>query len=368
MFREARHLSQQKYSATPDGMAPFLQPPPGRRYVRSFLFSRRVDAPLARVHLIVRVILILCLSAAQLRTMSTIRPDLLGAVLLLIPSILIFWCCGVKPLVARVYLLLAVPTLVGLFLAWIIFNPVPGTVWLQSQVYSGAITLSLSLWQLLWLMLVVGYYWWRREIINGILLATVLTFLLTRVITFPAWTLGQVHFFHPLALYVSDNGLILTVTKVVSYLGMVLSTMALVVTSRDVELIGALRQLRMPQPVVFFIGTMFRALSLAIADYETIHQAQIARAVNAQPRSFWRRLLDLASIAVPMVAMMIRRSSEIGDALLARGYALSQRQVDFYETESFKLLDWLLLAFSLLLFFMAVSPFPGLTALLQRGW
>jgi energy-coupling factor transporter transmembrane protein EcfT len=124
----------------------------------------------------------------------------------------------------------------------------------------------------------------------------------------------------------------------------------------------------MPQPVVFFISTMFRALSLAIADYETIHQAQIARAVNAQPRSFWRRLLDLASIAVPMVAMMIRRSSEIGDALLARGYALRQQQIDFYETEPFRLLDWLLLAFSLLLFFMAVSPFPGLTALLQRGW
>jgi hypothetical protein len=91
-------------------MAPFLQPPPGRRYVRSFLFSRRVDAPLARVHLIVRVILILCLSAAQLRTMSTTRPDLLGSLVLLIPSILIFWGSGVKPLVARVYLLLAVPT------------------------------------------------------------------------------------------------------------------------------------------------------------------------------------------------------------------------------------------------------------------
>jgi energy-coupling factor transporter transmembrane protein EcfT len=349
-------------------MAPFLQPPPGRRYVRSFLFSRRVDAPLARVHLIVRVILILCLSAAQLRTMSTTRPDLLGSLVLLIPSILIFWGSGVKPLVARVYLLLAVPTLVGLFLAWTVFNPVPGTLWLQSQVYSGVITLSLSLWQLLWLALVVGYYWWRREIINGILLASVLTFLMTRLITFPAWTPGQVHFFHALTLSVSDNGVILAVTKVVSYLGMVLSTMALVVTSRDVELIGALRQLRMPQPVVFFISTMFRALSLAIADYETIHQAQIARAVNAQPRSFWRRLLDLASIAVPMVAMMIRRSSEIGDALLARGYALRQQQIDFYETEPFRLLDWLLLAFSLLLFFMAVSPFPGLTALLQRGW
>ncbi|BCL77801.1 energy-coupling factor transporter transmembrane protein EcfT [Ktedonobacteria bacterium brp13] len=370
-------MAQQKYTATPLadfstatslGEAPFLQPPPGRQYVRSFLFSRRVDAPLSRVHLITRVVLILCLSAAQLRAMNTAHPDLLGALVLLIPSLLIFVGCGMKPLVARIYLLLALPTLISLFLAWTIFNPVPGTVVVfQHVVYHGVVTLSLSLWQPLWLAVVVGYYWWRRGIINGLLLATLLILLVTRVVAFPTWVLGHVPFFHPLAISVTDRGLLLALTKVVSYLGMVLSTMALVVTSRDVELIGALRQLRLPQPVIFFISTMFRALNLALTDYETIHQAQIARAINAQPRSFWRRLRDLASIAVPMVAMMIRRSSEIGDALLARGYSLRQPQVDFYETTPFRWLDWLLLGFSLLLLLMAVGPFPGLTALLQRG-
>jgi ABC-type cobalt transport system, permease component CbiQ and related transporters len=369
-------LAQQKYTATPfaevsaptsQEQAPFLLPPPGRQYVRSFLFSRRVDAPLSRVHLITRVVLILCLSAAQLRTMSTAHPDLAGALLLLIPSVLIFWGSGMKPLVARVYLLLAVPTLISLFLAWTIFNPIPGSfVVFQHPVYDGSLTLSLSLWQPLWLLLVVGYYWWRRGIINGILVATLLIFLVTRVYSFPTWVLGQVALFHPLAILITDRGILLAMAKVVSYLGMVLSTMALVVTSRDVELIGSLRQLRLPQPIIFFISTMFRALNLALTDYETIHQAQIARAINAQPRSFWRRLRDLASIAVPMVAMMIRRSSEIGDALLARGYSLRQPQIDFYETTPFRWLDWLLLAFSVLLLVMAVSPFPGLTALLQR--
>jgi energy-coupling factor transporter transmembrane protein EcfT len=122
-----------------------------------------------------------------------------------------------------------------------------------------------------------------------------------------------------------------------------------------------------PLPIIFFLSTVFRALNLALSDYETIYQAQVARAVNAQPRSFLRRLLNLTSIAVPMVAMMIRRSSEIGDALLARGYKLRQQNIDFYETTPFRPLDWSLLVISLLLLLVSVSSFPGLTALVQRG-
>jgi energy-coupling factor transporter transmembrane protein EcfT len=174
--------------------------------------------------------------------------------------------------------------------------------------------------------------------------------------------------YHPLTLSVSDQGVVLALTKVISYSGMMLATLAVVITSRDVELMGALRQLRLPQPVIFFLSTVFRALNLALSDYETIYQAQIARAVNAQPRSFYRRLRDLASIAVPMVAMMIRRSSEIGDALLVRGYKLRQKSVDFYETSPWRPIDWIVTIFCLVLLYMAVGPYPGLTALFQQWW
>jgi energy-coupling factor transporter transmembrane protein EcfT len=234
-------------------------------------------------------------------------------------------------------------------------------------VYSGYIHIGLALWEVIWLAIVGGYFLWTRRLFIGILVATVLAFVLTRLLPLPEWTFTQVAFFHPLTLFVSDRTLLVAITKVVGYSGMILSTIALVVTSRDAEFIGALRQLRIPQPIVFFLSTVFRALNLAISDYEIIHQAQIARAINARPRSFIRRLRDLGNIAVPMVALMIRRSSEIGDALLARGYSLGRPSADFYETSPWRRIDWLVLACSLCLLYLALGPHPTVTALLQ-GW
>ncbi len=351
-----------------EGEAPYLQPPPGRRYVRTFLFSRRVDAPLARIHLIARTILVLCLSGAQLRTINTDHPDLAGAIVLWLCGLLLFALSGMHAKIARLYLLLTLPTLFSLLVTWTLLNPIPGHVVLfQQPIYAGVVHLSLAIWQPIWLAIVVGYYIWRRGLITGILIASIVTIILTHIVAFPEWTFASVPFFHPLQLYISDLGLERAITKVIGYSAMILSTVALVVTSRDVELIGALRQLRVPQAIIFFLSTVFRALNLALTDYETIYQAQIARAINARPRSFFRQLRDLGSIAVPMVAMMIRRSSEIGDALLARGYKLGQPMENYYETSPWHTLDWLVLALSLVLLYLAVGPFPGLTALLQRG-
>lgn len=362
-------MSNQKSFSTTAEEAIYLQPPAGRRYVRSFLFSRRVNAPLAQVHLLVRAVLVICLSAAQLRTMNTAHPDIVGAIVLWVPSISIFLMSGMHGKVARIYMLLILPTIFSLFLSWTLLNPVMGSiVFVQQQVYPGFLTFSLAVWQLLWIGIVVLYYRWKRAIVNGILLASVASIVFSYLLPLPTWTIARVPFFHPLTLYISEQGVLLALTKVISYSGMMLSTIALVVTSRDIELMGAMRQLHIPRPIIFFLSTVFRALNLALTDYETIYQAQIARAVNAQPRSFFRRLRDLASIAVPMVAMMIRRSSEIGDALLARGYTLRQSDVDFYETSSFHAIDWLLLLACLVLLYMAVGPYPGLTALIQRWW
>jgi len=345
----------------------FLQPPPGKRYVRSFLFSRRIDAPFAQVHLVARTILILCLSVVQLRTIDTLSPDPVGAAVLWLVSALLFLTSGMNTRVARLYFLLTIPALCSLFTTWALFNPVPGkTTLVLWPIYSGQLALGLALWQAIWLVIVIGYFLWTRKLAVGILVATVVALLLAHFFTLPELVFTHVTFFHPLTVLISDRGLLVAVTKVIGYSGMVLSTIALVVTGRDAELIGTLRQLRLPQPVIFFLSTVFRALDLALADYETIRQAQIARAINARPKSFIRLLRDLASIAVPLVAMMIRRSSEIGDALLARGYRLGRPDADFYETSSWRLIDWLVLALSLALLYLAIGPRLNLTMLVQQ--
>jgi len=123
--------------------------------------------------------------------------------------------------------------------------------------------------------------------------------------------------------------------------------------------------LHIPQPIIFFLSTVFRSLDLAITDFETIRQAQRARAINARPRNFFRRLRDLGNLAMPLVAVMIRRSSEIGDALTARGYSLTQLGTDFYETSPWRLIDWLILALSLGILYLALWHYPDISSLLS---
>ncbi len=342
----------------------FLQAPTGRRYVRSFVFARRINAPFAHVHPLARTLFIFCLSAAQLRTIATAQSDLAGAILFWLLALLVFLGSGISVRIARLYFLLTLPTLFSLFMTWTILNTSPGNLLFRLPVYSGQIALGFALWQGIWLIAVLGYYLWRRSLFTAILLASLLALILTHLWSLPAWTFAHVPFFHALTITLTDRGLWLAITKVIGYAGMVLCTISLVITGRDAELIGALRQLRCPQPAIFFLSTVFRAFNLALADYETIHQAQLVRAINARPRSFIRHLRDLAAIAVPMVAMMIRRSSEIGDALLARGFDLSQPNNDFYETLPWHSWDWVMVLLSMLLLFFALGAHPTLTALL----
>ncbi len=290
----------------------FLEPPPGKRYVRSFLFSRRINAPLAYVHLLPRTLLIFCLSGLQLRTINAPDPAIVAASVLWVVSFVLFLLSGMHARVARLYFLLTLPALLSLFTT--------------------------------------------RKLFAGILSGALVAFVLAHIAWQPSWIVTQVTFFHPLTVVISDRSLLVAVTKVIGYSGMVLITIALVVSSRDTELIGALRQLRIPQSIIFFISTVFRSLDLALSDYNTIRQAQLARAINARPRSIFKRLRDTGSIAVPLVAVMIRRSSEIGDALVARGYRLGKASTDFYETSPWRPIDWIILVVCLCLLYLTFGP------------
>ena len=74
---------------------------------------------------------------------------------------------------------------------------------------------------------------------------------------------------------------------------------------------------------------------------------------------------DLASLAVPMIATMIRRSSEIGDALQVRGYTLGKPSNDFYEISPLRPLDWAIVVISFCFLLLAFVPHDTLTHMLR---
>jgi energy-coupling factor transporter transmembrane protein EcfT len=275
----------------------------GKQYVRTFLFSMRINSPLARLHVITKVVIILVNSTLIVRLMDASQPDPLGVGVLMIAALALLLFSGAGRWLFQSYLVVIFPMLSVLFVTWVIFNRDPGT-----HVY-----LSLPI---------------------------------TPQVT----------------LVASDANLITAFTKVLGYAAMVFVSLTLVMTTRDIEFAGAMQQLRIPYVAAFFFSLVLRTLSNAVMDYETIRQAQIARGIALQARSLPARIRDMAHMSVPLVATMVRRSTEVSDAVIARGFRLGgMAPTEYHEAQSLHAVDWLVLALQGVLLVGVFYPSANLT-------
>lgn len=321
-------------------------PRQGRTYVRSFLFSMKIDSPLAKLHLGSKVVSVLLASLVVVRLMDVRRPDPLGMMALAALSVLSLYLGGVIAWLFRSYLVVLFPMLGTLLITWLIFNPDPGThVYFALPLYGGVVHLRLSLGLAVFVTaLLISYRHARRRIFWVVLAGIALAISLDRLGLNPHVDLAQFSLFRPISLVISDKNAVVAFTKVLGYATMVFFSLALVMTTRDAEVVGALRQAHMPYVVSFFASTMLRSLSMAVLDYGTIRQAQVSRGVDLRQKSFFARLLDLARISLPLTVSMIRRSTEVSDAVVARGMtSLAVEPVAFREIRPFSMVDVLIM-------------------------
>jgi len=316
-------------------------PAHGRKFVRSFLFSVRIDSPLARLHVLTKLFAILALSLVIVQFINTEAPDPIGTILLILLTLLALHLCGVLRWVFRSYLLVIFPALLGMALVWVAFNPDPrGGVLLEIPIYSGELDIGISLGLGLFLAVLIGWYVVRKEIFWGLVGGIALAVAITSLLGNPSLTFARVPFFHPLTVIVSRNNLTVAVTKALGYGGMIFISLMLVMTTRDIEFIGVMRQVRIPYVVAFFVSTMLRSLNMALVDYGTIRQAQVARGVSLRRKNLFQVIADMAYMAVPLTASILRRSSEVGDAILIRGFTMKAKEpTEFHEVRPFTLAD-----------------------------
>lgn len=322
-----------------------------RRFVRSFLFSVRIDSPLARLHVLTKLFAILALSMVIVQFISTEAPDPVGTILLILLTFLALYLCGVLRWVFRSYLLVIFPALLGMALVWVAFNPDPrGGILLEIPVYSGEIELGVSLGLGIFLAVLIGWYVVRKEIFWGLVVGGALAVVVTSLLGNPSVVFARVPFFHPLSIVVSKNNLVVAITKALGYGAMIFVSLLLVMTTRDIEFIGVMRQARIPYVAAFFVSTMLRSLSMALVDYGTIRQAQIARGVALKRKNLFQVIADMAYMAVPLTASILRRSSEVGDAIMIRGFTMKTRNpTEFHEVRPFTLADGVVVAICILL-------------------
>ena len=111
---------------------------------------------------------------------------------------------------------------------------------------------------------------------------------------------------------------------------------------------------------------MFRNLNAILIDYQDIRMAQTARASGVIRKSIFTKVMDLARLSIPLVANMIRRSTEMGVALYARGFEASSKMTDYKETKRLSYVDLTIMV--ILAAFLIYEVFLGhsITALFTR--
>ena len=91
-------------------------------------------------------------------------------------------------------------------------------------------------------------------------------------------------------------------------------------TMRERDIVVGLRALKVPFVLAYMAGLALRSIGLSIIDFNTIREAEKARALDLQALPFSEKVKKFGMYIVPLVALAIRRSDEVSNALDSRGF------------------------------------------------
>jgi energy-coupling factor transporter transmembrane protein EcfT len=317
-----------------------------KKYVRTFIFSMRIGTPVEKLQVVTKFFMIAVMSVLTLYLfdipVSKGGPDITGLLLLLI---LVFALLGIsrtaKYLVTS-YLILALPLLFSEFFWWLFFpgNTIPVLPKTAFYIWPGFIPIGIS--TVILLGVFFGVYYRTRSIVWSLAPALFLwwfTSMFAHLDFSSLTTWAKIPLGAALSFSLPYWSEIIALSKALGFALLIYTSFLFLLTTRDVEISGALLQSRLSFRKAFFTALMFRNMNTLLLDYENIRIAQAARAANVARRNVFARIIDLAYLSIPLVATMIRRSTEMGVALYARGFEASKKMTLYKETKGFTYVD-----------------------------
>ncbi len=121
-------------------------------------------------------------------------------------------------------------------------------------------------------------------------------------------------------------------------------------TSRERDIIVAMRSVRMPFVVTYIFAMSLRAAGMVLEDFQIVRQAEQARGFDPAGKSLPYKIRQYVMYMIPLFALSLRRSEEFTNALVARGYAFTGeaskvKRADYILTHySYKWFDYLFTA------------------------
>ncbi|MCD6323636.1 MAG: energy-coupling factor transporter transmembrane protein EcfT [Desulfurococcales archaeon] len=90
--------------------------------------------------------------------------------------------------------------------------------------------------------------------------------------------------------------------------------------SRERDVVLGLRWLRAPYVIAYMIGLALRSIGLSLIDFNTIREAEKARALDLKALPLTHKIKKFGLYIVPLVALALRRTDEVSNALDSRGF------------------------------------------------
>ena len=113
-------------------------------------------------------------------------------------------------------------------------------------------------------------------------------------------------------------------------------------TSRERDVIVAMRTIRLPFVVTYVFAMALRSAGMVLEDFQIVRQAEQARGFDSAGKSIAYKLRKYVMYMIPLFALSLRRSEEFTNALVARGYSFTSKvkRADYVLTHySFKYYD-----------------------------
>ena len=145
-------------------------------------------------------------------------------------------------------------------------------------------------------------------------------------------------------------------------LPMIMTMVFFLTTSRERDLIVAMRSIKIPFVITYVFAMALRSAGMVLEDFQIVRQSEQARGFDSAGKSIAYKLRKYVMYMIPLFALSLRRSEEFTNALVARGYAFTGeasrvKRADYILTHyKFRTMDIILtaiitLSFLLLLIF-----------------
>ncbi len=342
-----------------------------KKYVRTFIFSMRTDTPIEKLHVITKTFMIVAISILTLYMfdipVSSGGPDYVGLGLLLVLVFSLLAISRTAKYLVNSYLILSIPVILAQFFWWLFFSEsLPGAK-MTFYLWPGFLPIGISTVVLIVTFILV---YLRTRSITVSLVPAILLWWFTIMpsylshSTLATWVKFPIGASYSISL--PQWSAYVGFSKALGYGVLIYTSFLFLLTTRDIEIGGALRQIKVSFRKAFFVMLMFRNLNTILLDYESIRMAQVARASNVIRSGILSRMKDLAYVSIPLVATMIRRSTEMGVALYARGFEASKGMTDYKETRRLSSVDFTIMAILAVFLIYEVILGHSITALFMR--